>query len=96
MKFSAACLFLVAQSTSAFAPNSRAAPRPSSLLVVTDPTEVKANNGVEAPKAEEREEALKIEMPAKTEEPVAKKEEPTPAPPASFLLEDANAGALEP
>ena len=93
-------------------PNRPAATRSSSLGVVTDPTEVKINNGVDVPKVEGKEPVLKIEMPAKTEEPApkteelaeiaekaapaVKKEEAQAVVPPSFLLEDPNAGALEP
>ena len=101
MKFSVLCLFVAVQSTSAFVPISRATPLSSSLFLVSDTAEVKAN-GAEVPKSQEKEESLKkIEIPAKTEdsiakkdEPVAKKEEPKSSPPGAFFIEEDS--ALEP
>lgn len=99
MKFSAACLFIVVQSTSAFVPNPLASPHASRLHVVTDPTDVKASNGVEETKKNE------IELPAKNGEPTAKtemavtkNEESKAGAPAPFLFqeENPNDGALEP
>lgn len=100
MKFSSACLVLLAQPASAFVGQSqRAGFRP--LNVVTDPTETVPVNGavatvvVEPPKAADEEGVAKVEMPKP--EPV-KKEAPKPAAKAaapSFFIEEKQA-PLEP
>ena len=111
MKFSSACLLLLAQPASAFVGQSqRAAFRP--LNVVTDPTETIQVNGASATLVAEPmpadEPVVKVEMP-KAKEPVAeikkeepkaepvKKEAPKPAKAAapSFFIEEKQA-PLEP
>lgn len=94
MKFSAACLLILASPTAAFMAQSRAANfRP--LAVVTDPT-TEARNGVESHKQVEevkKEETLKVEVsaPSSEKEDQPKKEEPKLAP-----VKETKAGALEP
>ena len=101
MKFSTACLFLLAaHPASAFVANGRARSQPMGRFVVTDPTETKeVVNGATVAKVEEPEakDAVKVEMPkAEPKKMEASKAPATAVADIATPEADSMKGALEP